>query len=255
MGSAAAAGSLAPGRACALALAAAIAPAASALPVDSALDLTVGEERFLKFASVLAVETDAPQVATAEILPGGEVLVTGRGSGRALLFLADDTKTAAWRLRVRESGAPIPEVAVSQEARAAARRACPGLKEESRNDAPSVAAVVATPACRRALKRLFEADGYRAERLELTFSIEALQDQLADLGERLAAHGLGGRRVHYSAVTLVVDGALPRAALGRLARAFYEAAIGRVPADLVIEEGDAGAAAPPSSRPPTGAPR
>ncbi len=218
---------------------------AFALPVDGSIDAIVGEAQFVKLADLKAAATDQPKIATAEIMQTGELLITPKSAGRALLFLADSMRTAAWRLRVRERGGRFEEVAPSDEARASAKKACPGLQEETHSEGTGLSTTVVNAACRRALKRLLDADPYRARFMDLTFTPEALQDQLADIEERLKADGLPGVRVHYEGMTLVVEGSVgpapaPDAAVRaptpqtwtQLARAFYEAAVGRVPADF-----------------------
>ena len=217
-------------------IAALLAAPALAVPVDNTIDMVVGDTQFLHLAEVKAFECEPKNVATVEALPAGEILLTARGPGRALLYLVDSMRTAAWRIRVRETGGRTPEVVPSEEARKAATSACPGFKEEKESDGVGVSATVISPACRRALKRLLDADGYRAKYCDLTFTMETLQDQLADIGERLQAAGLPAIKARYEGATLLVSGALPHGGWTRLARAFYEAGVGRVPPDLQVEE-------------------
>jgi hypothetical protein len=209
---------------------------AMSLPVDGSVDLIVGETQFLRLTDVKAADVDDAKIVSVEVMPAGEILLTPHAPGRALLFLVDSMRTAAWRIRVRQRGGRLEEVNPSDAARTAAAKACLAFKEEGSGDGLSVSATIVNAACRSALKRLFDTDGYRAKQLELLFTAESLQDQLADITERLKANGLPDVKIHYEGVTLVVSGTLPHGGWARLARALYEGAVGRVPPDFQVEE-------------------
>ncbi len=234
------------------AVALAVAVPARAVPVDNAVDLVVGDEHFLRLAGVVAAEIDSPAVVTAELLPSGEILLTAKAPGRTLLFLASEERTAAWRLRVRERGGRFEEAEATPEARAAASKACPGLKEETSARGLGVVVTVPNPACRAALMRLVSADPYRAGAMEITFTAESLRDQLVAIEQRAAAAGLTGLAFAYRGATLVVKGSAPAGSRLKLARLLYVTALGRVPAEFRFEEAgppDAGSAAPGGARP------
>src|SRR5438105_2293798 len=73
---------------------------ATAWPVDVYLDVPVGGHRIERLAPVTWVHVEAPDTASAEVLPTGELLVDGKAAGRTLLVGAADGRVGFWLLRV-----------------------------------------------------------------------------------------------------------------------------------------------------------
>ncbi len=215
-----------------------------ALPVSRVVDLEVGKEEFFR-ASLRSAFVDDPAVATVELLPSGEVLVAAHAPGRTLLYLADESRVEVVRLRVRETSERPAPVLATEAARTAAKKACPGLKEEGEAER-TVAVVVSTPGCRTALRDLLGTDEYATHRLELNYSSDALQDQLSRLVKTLEA-AKSPAVLKYSGVTLSLKGQLSNAQKQQLLRALYAESVGPV----LIEDGTevADAPAPKADRP------
>ncbi len=200
---------------------------AAARPVTRPFDLEAGKEEFVR-AWLKAAATDDPAVATAERLPSNEVLITAVKPGRALLLLVGETSLDAVRLRVAAPGGKAPVVRATEEQRAAARKACPGFKQEGAGEEASVTVAVSSPACRAALRELFEGDEYSTRRMELSFEPEALRDQLGAIRAALAPAGLGSVEVSYSGVTAVLKGKVTQAQRMELMKVLYAHSVGPV---------------------------
>lgn len=197
-----------------------------AWPVDVYVDLEAGGIRFERLAAISWVEVEDPSVATVEVLPTREVLLTGVKPGRTLALFYAEGHFGVWRLRVsppcevergRREGAVVvrsgsdgcarPNPASGGEALTAAERACPGLRTGPA-EAPSITATVRDERCRQALLALFQTDAFSARQLELTFELPALQAQLADL--ELGLRQVAGARVKavYRGAGLSLEGTL-----------------------------------------------
>ncbi len=202
--------------------------AARAWPVSGVVDLVAGDERFVR-QRALAVQVSDPEVLTAEALPSGELLLTPKKPGRALLLLLSEGGLDAVWVRVREVGGKTPAVPLDEAAVAVAQKECRGFKIERGSRGPELEATVATGSCRRALLKVLEADDWVADRTDLTFHSEALQDQLAAMREALAKRGLGqGLDLGYVGPTLRLQGRIdPRRRLEVL-RALFEVSVGRL---------------------------
>ncbi|MBI5546542.1 MAG: pilus assembly protein N-terminal domain-containing protein [Deltaproteobacteria bacterium] len=201
---------------------------ATARPVGKVFDLPVGKEEFFR-AWLNAAFVDEPSVATAEMLPSREVLLTAHKPGRALLLLLGETNLEAVRLRVHAVGEKPPQVRSTEEQRAAARKACPGLKEEGKEAERSLSATVSSAGCREALRELLAADEYSSRRIELSFSAEALQDQLGALqAAQKAKGGLEKIQLGYSGATLTLKGKATEAQRLELMKIVFDVAIGPI---------------------------
>lgn len=193
---------------------------AQAWPVDVYTDVRVGEERFERLAAVQWAEVEDPTIAEAEVLPSGELLITGKAKGRTLLLLYAEGKFAVWRVRV---GTPPTE---GEALLAAARRACgPAMKI----DGTELTAPVATEGCRLALRTALEADTFRGRDLELVFDMETFQSQLKDIQQGLAEAGVKGVTARYHGAGLVLEGKVTRAERRKALWAVFKRSVGRVP--------------------------
>ncbi|MGC4117036.1 MAG: hypothetical protein QM765_21240 [Myxococcales bacterium] len=201
--------------------------AASARPIIRPFDLKVGKEEFVK-AWLKSAGTDDPSVATGEYLPSNEVLITAVKPGRALLFLVGDGNVDAVRLRISGPDGKAPVVKATEEQKAAAKKACPGFKEEGTAEEVSVTVAVSSPECRAALRNLFDADEYSTRRVELSFSPEALLDQLTAIRAGLKSAGLESIQVSYSGVTAVLKGKATQAQRLELMKVLFANSVGPV---------------------------
>jgi len=208
--------------------------AALAWPVDVYVDVDAGGRWFQRLSTVDWVEVQDPKIATAEVLPSGELFVEGKSPGRTLLLAYAEGRFAVWRIRVAGKEKAAVEVHGAP-ALAQARKACPGLAEEHGSEGPSLQVQVKDEACRRALLQLFETDDYKARALELTFEVPALQAQLAAIERGLKAANLGHLGVRYAGAGLVLSGtATPEEHRRALLEIFRQSA-GRVPLEDRVE--------------------
>jgi len=230
---------------------------AGARPVVRTFDLAAGKEEFVR-AFVKAAGSDDPSVATAELLSSNEVLITAIKPGRALLLLIGEGSVDAVRLRVAPPGGKPTEVHATEEQREAARKACPGLKEEGTAQERTLSASVPSPACRAALRTLLDADEYSTQRLELSFAPEALLDQLAQIRAALKAAGLGSVQVSYTGMAAVLTGKVTEAQRLEVMKVLYAQSVGKVLFDDQLEllpEPKSAASAEPSPAPDAGSKR
>jgi hypothetical protein len=151
---------------------------AAAWPVEKVVALQPGKEQFERLSAIDWVDVERPEVAEVEVLPSGELLLTGKkAGGQTLLLLYAEGRMAVWRLAV----APQQEDTGVEAAEAAAKGACPGLKLYPPEAMEAVVARVKGEACRVALKALFEHDRYLGRQLVLEFEVPELQAQLRAL--------------------------------------------------------------------------
>lgn len=222
--------------------------AAHGWPVSGVADLVAGNEVFAR-QEALAVQVDPPDILSAEALASGELLLTPRKPGRALLLLLSEGGLDAVRVRVREVGGKVPAALADHAGLAAARKECPGLKLREGSRGPELEASVATGPCRRALLEVLQSDDWIADRIDLTFHPEALQDQLSAMRDALARRGLGrDLELVYTGATLCLKGRLDPRRRAETLGALFEVALGR----LNFEDQTEGpaAAATSSARPP-----
>lgn len=223
---------------------------ARAWPVNGAVDLVAGSEVFVR-QRAQAVQVDDPEVLAAELLPSGELLLTPKKLGRALLFLLSESGIDAVRVRVREVGGKISAAPLDEAALAAARKECPGLKLDQSSRGPELEASIATGSCRRAMLKVLQADDWAADRLDLTFHAEALQEQLAAMREALSRRGLGqGLELGYVGATLRLQGRLDPRRRAEVLGALFDACVGRLNFDDQTEGASAGAAPAAERREP-----
>ena len=122
-----------------------IAASASAWPVDVYVEAKVGEEKFQKAAGTEWVEVQSPDVVVVEVLPGDEVLVTGKKDGKSLVLLYGEGRMGVWSIRTE----PAPSLDATA-LFAAASAACPGLKRNPSSKTDALVVHIATEKCRLA---------------------------------------------------------------------------------------------------------
>ncbi|HEY3448163.1 MAG TPA: hypothetical protein VGK67_17530 [Myxococcales bacterium] len=231
-------------------LALALPSIAAARPITRPFELKAGKEEFVK-AWLKGAGTDDPSVATAEYLSSNEVLLTAVKPGRALLFLIGEASMDAIRLRIAGPDGKVPVVKATEEQKTAVRKACPGFKEEGSGDEVAVVVAVSSPACRAALRELFDCDEYSTRRIELSFSPEALFDQLQAIRAALKPAGLETIQVSYSGVTAVLKGKATRAQRMELMKVLYVNSVGPVLFEDQLEAAPEPKKAVPEEPPPT----
>lgn len=187
-------------RAWALLCAALLASSAGAWPADMFHDVEVGKELFVPLTQVDWVEVDEPKVLGAEVLPGGEVLLTGVKAGRALVLLYAEGTCAVWRVRVgTPSVSPLPALE-------AAQKACGGKFTYAPSADTKLTGTVGDERCRQAVLKLLEADGFRGRELDLTFALPVLQSQLTAMQGALRKAVKGKTELRYSGAGLILEG-------------------------------------------------
>lgn len=151
---------------------------ALALPVDRVIDLAVGEEKFVKVARVDWAEVEDPSLATAEVFPTNEILLTAIRAGRTLVLLYAEGQCAVWSLRV----------AVKSASRAAGlkllRTAC-GKDEVAELEDQRLKLHIKDEACRAAALRVLADDAWIARDLEVTSEAPVIQSQLRLIEQQL----------------------------------------------------------------------
>lgn len=192
-----------------------------AWPADVYVDLQSGKEEFRKLTAIAWAEVEDPEIAQAEVLPSGELLLTGRAPGRTLVLLYAEGKFAVWRVRVGKEGERAVVVSGDVELEAA-KKACRKLEVAKE----ALAVVVPDEACRKALVALFQTDRFSARDLELTFELPALQGQLAEIQK-----GLGAAKVSYRGAGLVLEGRFSPEEHRKVLWELFRRSAGRVPLD------------------------
>lgn len=248
--------------------------AALAWPVDVYVDVKVGEEQFQKAAGTQWVDVEVPAVAVVEVLPGEELLLTGKQNGLSKLMLYGAGRMGVWRVsvchedsvqragelwRVRscpaqakvEPGSLRYWAAEELDARlSAATKSCPGLRTSPASASDKLVVQVKSDACRKALLELFRTDAFHSREVTLTFDIAVLQQQLREL-QRAIDEAVGAKKVEslYAGGSLRLKGSITTAEHRKVLWAVFDNAVGRVTLDdrLVLTDtpaADAGTAAP-----------
>lgn len=211
----------------------AVATNAHALPVKSHLDLKPGAVFFVKgYSQAREARSADPSVATAELLPAGELLLTAVKPGWTIATVVTKVTVDTVLVRVcpAEGCGPRPSLDLSP-----ISPAC-GLFTEVKSDVPGLTPAfhveVKSAACWRALQRaLLAEDGdHEAPRLTYTFTPEALQAQAAALAEavRPLAPGLS---LKMSGAEVVVEGKASPAERSDALVAIARVALGNVYVD------------------------
>lgn len=213
-------------------------------PVESVLTLVPGQDRFVRVGeAATSVGVDDERVAKVELFPTGEALLTGAAPGRALVLVHEAGRLTAHRVVVAgEAAGRGPAAAPGLEASGSGgeelpgqvMKACPGLKLPPKpKSGDAVEGEVQSDTCRQALLRLVASDAYAGVKMSLTFSLEALQAQLADLQRALARAGLPGE-VAYAGASLRLPKELSDAQRRRVLELAFSVTIGPVLVDAPL---------------------
>lgn len=208
-----------------------------AWPIDVEVEVAAGVDRIERLSAVGWAEVEDPKVVQVEVLPAGELLVTGKAPGSSLVLLYSEGRFAVWRIRVTDKAAPSRKPEVGQAEWAAAKRACPAMKVEEggAGTRPTLHVQVKDERCRKALFTFFQTDRFLARDLELVFEVPMLQAQLADIQRALKSAGLDVE-VRYSGAGLVLEGAVTPAQHRKALWMVFKNSIGRVPLDDRTQE-------------------
>lgn len=239
------------------------ATAAHAWPVDVYVEARAGEEQFQKAAGAQWFELEKKGVADVEILPGDELLVTGKEPGETLLLLYGDGRMGVWKLFGCGDGKQVPSaklvaqtwnciptrergsVGTGGEAeRKLATAACPGLRLNPASPADKLVVNIRTEECRKALLQLFKTDAYHSREITLTFDIPVMQSQLRELQAAVDA-AIGPKKVEllYAGGSLRLKGSITQAEHRKVLWAVFNHAVGRVTLDdrlVLTDKPDAG---------------
>jgi hypothetical protein len=205
---------------------------ALAWPVERVMELSPGDPTFLKIGSLSFLDVENPSIATAEVLPTGEVMLLGLAPGQTLLMFHAEGRATFFRLRV--AGAE------NTRAPSGSPKECPGLKARSEAGRRTLEGAVSSNACRLALRALLQSDDYLAPALELTFDLATLQEQLKDMSAGVAR--VAPRvSLSYLGAALVMRGAATEGEHKAALWEIFKRAVGRVALnDQVALEMDAG---------------
>lgn len=206
-------------------------PRARAWPVDIYVDLEVGREKFQRLAAVDWVEVEDPEVATAEVMESGELLLTGKAPGRTLLLLYAEGTLAVWRLRVGPGGKVLP----ASDLLAGARQSCPGLKVQESAGEERLSVTIQDERCLRALLELLRTDVFAARELSLTFEVAPLQAQLAAIQAGVAGATGQQPELRYVGAGLVLQGRLSPKAHRQALWEVFRRSVGRVALEDRVE--------------------
>jgi hypothetical protein len=202
------------------------APRALAIPVDRVLDLKVGDLHFEKIRFALAAEVQPKELATAELLPAGELLITPLHEGDGLLLLYKQGEVQAVRLHVN---LPLPMQAAPDLQNA--RRVCTAAEARTVEGELYVYASINDEPCREALKRALEGDAVLADHLRLAFTVPGLQAQLRAMKSRLEAAGISGLTLAYAGATLTLKGSADPATHNQALALLWHEALGHLDLD------------------------
>lgn len=226
-----------------LALAAVLAPAmALAAPPHAVVEVRPGDSTFVRLYQVRALGVVDPAIATAELLPSEELLISGKKAGTTDVVALAGGKLVGIRVHVRVPGTRAEELGPAR--LEAAKKVCPVLRVVGEGPDAQLGVTPAPAACRAALAALFQTDRFLTKQISVDFDPPALQAQLAELEPAVKAAGVE-LPLHYQGATLVLQGALGPAQASRLVVALYAHAVGGVPVDdteLEITSPDGGSA-------------
>jgi hypothetical protein len=199
-------------------LAAWVPSVALAWPVDGYIDVPAGTEKIVKFGALDAARIDDPQIAEVEVMPEtGELLVTARKPGRALVQLLAQGRSAVWRVRV--GGEPLDEQAVWD----AAAKVCKGVQPKAKE----LVVTIESDACRAALLKVLAQDRLLPKDMELTFGVKPLQTQLTEFQAAMAAAKLPVK-LRYEGAGLILEGSVDEAARQAVYFELFKKSAGRL---------------------------
>ncbi|MFL5318964.1 MAG: hypothetical protein ACJ790_04855 [Myxococcaceae bacterium] len=201
------------------------------------VEAKAGEEKFQRLNALEWTEVETKDIAEVEALPSGEALITGKRPGATLVLLYAEGKMGVWRVSVTgksDAGIAPPDVDEYVRARAAdllaaAKKACPDLKQDPGSSDEALVVTVKTDACRSALKALFQTDAFNAREISLTYDLPVLQTQLKEMQSAIdAAIGKGKVTSVYSGAGLRLSGKITTAEHRKVLWALFKNSVGRV---------------------------
>lgn len=216
--------------------------AARANPPHVVVEVKPGDVAFERLYGVRVLAVADPSIASAELQPSQEILITGKEPGTTDVVAIAAGKLVGIRVHVRAVGAP-PRVDDSDARLADVLKACPKHQLVGEGPGQQLGASADTPRCRAALAALFATDRFVIKDIAVDFDQGALQAQLGEFEKALREAKVLGVKLAYQGATLVIEGTLNRVQAQKLAVALYQHAIGGVPLDdtaLELEEPDAG---------------
>jgi hypothetical protein len=195
---------------------------AGAWPPDMFHDVEPGKEIFVPLTQVDWVEVDEPKLLSAEVLPGGEVLLTGHKPGRALVLLYAEGTCAVWRVRVGTPRlSPLPALEVAQ-------KACGDALAHAPAEDTKLSGTVGDEKCRQAVLKLLEGDGFRGRELDLTIAMPVLQSQLAAMQGALRKAVKAKTELRYSGAGLILEGGGTEAEHRKVLWELFRNSVGRM---------------------------
>jgi hypothetical protein len=201
---------------------------ALAAPPHAVIEVKPGETTFVRLYEVRVLSVQDPEVATAELLPSEELLISGKKAGTTDVVALAGGKLVGIRVHVRAPGTRLDDQGGAR--LEAARKRCPTLRVAGEGQDEELSVTPTPAACRTALIALFATDRFLTKQISIAFDPPALQAQLAELEPAVKAAGVEAP-LHYQGATLVLQGALTPAQAARLIVAVYSHAVGGVPLD------------------------
>lgn len=225
--------------------------AAWAWPIDVSVSVPAGDVHFERPAAIDWAESADPSIATIEVMPSGEVLVTGKAAGQTLALLYAEGKMGVWRITVTQPGERPSLVPGSSPELDAAKKACPALALGEKGAEDALTTPIPDERCRKALLSLFQTDAFNSHELSLTFELPALRGQLAELTQALAPIA-PEVKVSYVGAGLVLEGKVTQAQHRKILWEAFRHSVGRVPLEdqLVVEKPAGKDGATPAARSP-----
>ena len=199
-------------------LAAWLPTAALAWPVDGFIDVEPGKDQMVKFGALDWARVDDTSIADVEVMAeAGELLVTGKKPGRALVQLWAQGRSAVWRVRVGEK--PLDEPQVWD----AAAKQCKGVDPK----AHELMVNVSTDGCRAALLKVLVQDRVLPRDISLNYEVKVLQAQLAEMQSALLASKLPVK-VRYEGAGLILEGKVDEEARKKTYFELFKKSVGRL---------------------------
>lgn len=196
-------------------------------PAAANIAAAVGTEQFLKIAA-REVVIDNPSIATAELLPSKELLISTKAPGRALIYVVGEGVVNALRLRVHAPGDRPPARNATEDQKRAAKKSCPSYKEEPGPRGPDLSVDVVPGTCRAALLSLFDADDLLTPHVEVLHTPESLREQLDAILSAIRKLGLDKSvTAAYLGITLRLRGKVTAAQRLSLLSLFYDHSVGK----------------------------
>lgn len=204
------------------------ASSALAWPVDFSVSVQLDEPYMHRLSTVDWIAIEDPELADAEILPSGDLLITPKKAGVTHLMLSSNAKFAVWRVYV---GGVREQLEPTAEQRAALMKSCP----KSRVEDGSFVAVVLDAKCREALLKVLETDAFRPRDLEINYAIPALQAQLAAMSAAVKKELGRELTLEYRGAGLLARGKLTRAEHRKLLWILFRNSAGRIALEDRVE--------------------